>query len=87
LQIEGDGTGAGIIDSVHPVGTTNAGGYWTTGFLTNVFENGTVTLLLVKGFTGAVGNDLDTNNDGIFDTIPWDELWMMWPLAMAAPAI
>jgi predicted extracellular nuclease len=74
LQIEGDGTGAGVVDSVQTVGTTDAQGYWTTGFLSNAFENGTVTLFLVKGFSGAIGNDLDTNNDGIFDTTPWDEV-------------
>jgi uncharacterized protein len=71
LQLEGDGAGAGVIDSVHPVGTTNSTGHWTTPFLTNVLENGTMTLLLVRGFTGAVGNDLDTNDDGILDVTPW----------------
>lgn len=74
LQIEGDTTGAGVIDSVHTVGTTDADGLWFTGFLANVFENGTATLLLVKDFTGAVGNDLDTNNDGVFDVTPWSAL-------------
>lgn len=74
LQIEGDTTGSGVIDSVHGVGTTDAGGYWTTGFLTNIFENGTLTLLLVKDFSGAVGNDLDTNNDGVFDVTPWSAI-------------
>ncbi len=35
-------------------------------------ENGTNTYLLVSGFTGAVGNDLDTNGDGVFDVaLPW----------------
>jgi len=61
LQIEGDGTGAGIIDSAHRVGTTDANGFWTTGFVTNGLENGTMTLLLVRNFTGAVGQDLDTD--------------------------
>jgi uncharacterized protein len=74
LQIEGDGTGAGVVDSVHTLGTTDADGYWFTGFLSNAFENGTVTLLLVEGFSGAVGNDLDTNNDGVFDVTPWARL-------------
>jgi predicted extracellular nuclease len=74
IQIEGDTTGAGVVDSVHNVGTADAQGYWTTDFLSNVFENGTVTVLLVKGFTGAVGNDLDTNNDGVFDVTPWETI-------------
>lgn len=74
LQIEGDGAGAGVVDSATAVGVTNAAGYWTTGFLTNVFENGTVTLLLVEGFTGAVGADLDTDDDGVLDDTPWARL-------------
>jgi uncharacterized repeat protein (TIGR02543 family) len=28
----------------------------------------------VQGFTGAAGNDLDTNNDGILDSRPWAHL-------------
>jgi uncharacterized protein len=74
LQIEGDGTGAGVIDSLHTVGTTDAGGFWFTGFMSNVYENGTVTLLLVEGFDGYVGLDLDTNNDGVFDVTPWERI-------------
>lgn len=36
------------------------------------FENGSTSYLLVSGFTGAVGNDLDTNNDGVIDVaLPW----------------
>jgi predicted extracellular nuclease len=34
-------------------------------------ENGSITFALVTNFTGAVGNDLDTNNDGILDSTPW----------------
>ncbi len=71
LEIEGDSTGAGVIDAVLPVGTTNAGGYWTDP---EDMENGTLTILLVENFSGSVGNDLDTNNDGTFDTTPWDAI-------------
>jgi hypothetical protein len=74
LHIEGDGTSAGIIDSFYNAGTTNAGGFWTTSFLSNAIENGTITLLLVSGFTATVGTDLDTNNDGSFDITPWSGL-------------
>ncbi len=36
------------------------------------FENGdNVTHLLVQGFTGADGDDLDTDDDGILDATPW----------------
>jgi len=29
------------------------------------------TLLLVQNFTGTIGQDLDTNNDGVLDATPW----------------
>jgi hypothetical protein len=34
-------------------------------------ENGSQTYLLVQSFTGSVGLDLDTDNDGILDSTPW----------------
>lgn len=34
-------------------------------------ENGTVTMLLVQGFSGNVGQDLDADGDGILETTPW----------------
>lgn len=34
-------------------------------------ENGSNTYLLVSGFSGAITNDLDTNNDGVLDLTPW----------------
>ncbi len=74
VQIEGDSTGAGVIDGVFLLGTTNANGYWTTGFLGNAFENGTVTVLLVEGFTGAISDDLDLDNDGTLDATPWTRI-------------
>lgn len=74
LQLEGDGTGAGLIDSVFQLGTFDAAGLWTTGFLNNVLENGSMTLLLVQAFTEAAGVDLDTNNDGVLDSTPWGRI-------------
>jgi predicted extracellular nuclease len=71
LEIEGDGSGAGTIDEVITVGTTDGAGFWDTGFLSNAIENGTITLLLVEGFSGAFGDDLDTDNDGTLDVTPW----------------
>lgn len=68
LEIEGDGSGAGTIDAVLQVGTTDAGGFWTNG---EDMENGTITLLLVENFSGVLGLDLDTDNDGVFDLMPW----------------
>jgi len=74
VEIEGDSNASGTIDGVLTVGSTDANGYWTTGFLSNEFENGSVTLLLVRNFTGAQGTDLDADDDGLLDSEPWDEI-------------
>jgi len=75
LEIEGDSnSNTGAIDEVIPVGATDAAGFWLGGLPANALENGTITLLLVKNFTGAFGDDLDTNDDGTFDATPWDEI-------------
>lgn len=74
LEIEGDSNAAGTIDEVIQLGTTDTNGYFTTTFGSNTYENGTVALLLVKNFTGSLGQDLDTNDDGIFDSTPWDDI-------------
>lgn len=71
LEIEGDGSGAGVIDGVWTLGTTDANGFWTTGFLNNMIENGTMTLLLVSDFSGSQGDDIDADNDGTPDSTPW----------------
>ena len=75
LEIEGDATSAtGRIDGVFSVGATDANGLWWTDFLDGELENGTITLLLVEGFTGANGDDLDTDDDGTLDVTPWTRL-------------
>ena len=71
LEIEGDSSGAGTIDAVLSVDTTNTGGFWTDD---EDVENGTVTLLLVEGFSGSAGTDLDTDNDGTLDATPWTRI-------------
>lgn len=39
------------------------------------FENGdNPTFFLVRGFTGTDGQDLDTDDDGVFETTPWSEV-------------
>lgn len=39
------------------------------------FENDDiVTHLVVSGFTGSLDQDLDTDNDGVLDEVPWDEV-------------
>jgi hypothetical protein len=43
--------------------------------LTNPFESyDNVTHLLVHNFTGSLGDDLDTDDDGILDVLPWDSI-------------
>ncbi len=76
LEIEGDSYKAGIIDGVFPVGITDSNGYWTTPFLNNEIENGTVTYLLVQDFSGVAGIDLDADNDGTIDAgeLPWTSI-------------
>ncbi len=45
------------------------------GAVALVFENSdNVTHLLVSGFTGALGQDLDTNDDGVLDVTPWSAI-------------
>ena len=34
-------------------------------------DNESIAILLVEGFTGAAGTDLDTDDDGAFDVAPW----------------
>jgi hypothetical protein len=74
LEIEGDGTVAGVVDGVFPLGLTDGSGFWTTGFFSNVIENGSVTLLLVETFTGSQGDDLDSDDDGVLDATPWSRI-------------
>ncbi|MEB3828123.1 ExeM/NucH family extracellular endonuclease, partial [Phormidium sp. CCY1219] len=71
VLVEGDASASGEIDRAYTLGTTDGNGYWHTGFLSNQLENGTQTLLLVENFSGTVGNDLDTNNDGTLESTPW----------------
>ncbi len=67
LEIEGDLSGTAT-------GTIDANGLYLASLRANALENGTITLLLVKDFTGASSIDLDTNEDGIFESTPWDAI-------------
>ena len=68
LEIEGDsGTAIGVVDEVIALGTAEADGRILAPLPSNGLENGTISLLLVTGFTGALGDDLDADNDGVFD--------------------
>ncbi|MFK8014279.1 MAG: endonuclease/exonuclease/phosphatase family protein [Gammaproteobacteria bacterium] len=82
----GDGAGgSGVIDTAVSLSgqTIGASGFFvaaestfalgTADLTTSInFENSdNVTHFLVSGFTGAVQQDLDTNDDGVLDIIPW----------------
>ncbi len=82
----GDGTGgSGVVEAVVDLtgNAIGAGGFFvaaegsfslgTADLVTTLnFENSdNVTHLLVSGFTGSNGDDLDTNDDGLLDATPW----------------
>lgn len=73
VEIESDpDAGPGLIDGpVYAMGTTDANGLYLASLPANALENSSVTFLLVKDFTGASGQDLDTDNDGVLDLTPW----------------
>jgi hypothetical protein len=57
------------------INSTGEGAYGITGDMLiaeNSFENSTATYFLVSGFTGAQGDDLDTDDDGTLDSAPWN---------------
>jgi hypothetical protein len=37
-------------------------------------ENGSITMAIVRDFTGVLNQDLDTNDDGALDATPWSEV-------------
>ena len=68
LEIEGDtGSPIGVVDEVVTLGTADADGRLLVDLPANALENGTISLLLVSGFTGAAGDDLDANDDGVLE--------------------
>ncbi|MFK7960194.1 MAG: lamin tail domain-containing protein [Phycisphaerales bacterium] len=72
----GDGPGGeGTIENVTLLDglTLDAGGFYAeTDIAVINFENAdNVTHALVSGFTGADGDDLDTDDDGVLDVLPW----------------
>lgn len=72
VELDGSAGGdPGKVLHVYTPTTANAAGFWTTGFLTSTLERPAFTLLLVAGFTGTVGQDLDAGNDGVLDATPW----------------
>lgn len=45
--------------------------YFNAGTALNFENSDNVTHLLVEGFIGALGDDLDTDDDGVLETTPW----------------
>nr|WP_194300047.1 Hint domain-containing protein [Acetobacter musti] len=75
VVIDGDlPNAAGKIDNIYNLGTTDADGYWVTPYGSNVLQNGSQTVLLVKDFTGTLGQDLDPDKDGVLNTTPWSTI-------------
>jgi cysteine-rich repeat protein len=75
IVIEGDATASGLVDFVRPLGTTDAEGFHLVGSLAqDSLENGSQTLLLVEGFSGTAGMDIDPTTDGTADLEPWTKV-------------
>ena len=90
LIVIGDGsTGSGTIESVSNLDgyQMNSNGYFvgakstfTLGIPDAIFDDlafensDTLTFFLVFGFTGAIGDDLDVDDDGMLDSYPWDKI-------------
>jgi hypothetical protein len=85
LLVIGDGAGgSGVIENVTSLdGQTLSSSYFTVaedGFSLGIadlttdlgFENGdNVTYVLVQDFSGSLGDDLDTDDNGVLDSTPW----------------
>ena len=72
VELDGDAAGdPGKVLHVFAPTTANDAGFWSTGYMTSTLERPAFTVLLVSGFTGAVGTDLDAGNDGVLDATPW----------------
>ncbi|WP_438853517.1 ExeM/NucH family extracellular endonuclease [Agromyces sp. M3QZ16-3] len=75
LEIEGDSNSAmGTVDEVISFGPVDGSGRSLAWLPANALENGTISLLLVSGFTGALGDDLDADNDGTLDAAGFEIL-------------
>ncbi|RME93248.1 MAG: PEP-CTERM sorting domain-containing protein [Verrucomicrobia bacterium] len=88
LLVIGDGPGgSGVIENVTDLSGQSLSSPWfvaaestftlgTADFTTSLnFENSdNVTFALVQGFTGANGDDLDVDDDGVLDAMPWNSL-------------
>ncbi|MDO6761516.1 T9SS type A sorting domain-containing protein [Tamlana sp. 2_MG-2023] len=71
LIVNGEAGNTGTISTAHNLGTTDENGFWSTAFLNDDIENGTITLLLVENYTGTYGDDIDTTDNGVIDATYW----------------
>lgn len=68
LEIEGDaGSTLGVVDGIVSFDDLDDEGRSVAWLPADALENGTLSLLLVTGFTGALGDDLDANDDGVLE--------------------
>lgn len=66
--------GSGLTDAAIQAGTTDAQGFWVSSLGADALPDGTVTFLLVEAWSGTLGEDLDTDDDGTLDVMPWTAL-------------
>lgn len=52
----------------------------------NLEGNDNVTVFVVRGYTGAVGQDLDANDDGVLDSTPWTSVISSLAIVQTNPA-
>jgi len=77
VELDGSTAGGGSpgrILHVFQPGTTNSSGLWSTGYMNSTLERPVFTILLVSGFSGSVGDDLDAGDDGVLDATPWSAI-------------
>ncbi|WP_353814467.1 ExeM/NucH family extracellular endonuclease [Agromyces sp. SYSU T00266] len=75
LEIEGDSNSTmGVVDEIVSFDPADGSGRSLAWLPANALENGTVSLLLVSGFTGALGDDLDADDDGTLDAAGFELL-------------
>ncbi len=75
LEIEGDSGQTGLIDDgTFTLDMADANGFWWSGYRENIIENGSLTLLLVTGYTGSLNDDIDVDDDGVIDTMFWSSI-------------
>ncbi|MFZ3070127.1 MAG: ExeM/NucH family extracellular endonuclease [Anaerolineaceae bacterium] len=78
LSVEGDynstNSSEGFVDYIMSIGTTDANGLYLGSLAANALENGSMSLLLVKDNTSAVGNDIDIDDNGVIDTTYWSSI-------------